>query len=475
METKTLRYVTKAQKFISTFISHAAEDNEEARYYEKVLQKEGFSVFQFGHGLHLADHVRATVVDQIKKCHFFILIVSDFSLVSDWVQREIGLAIDLQHANKGYRPIIIPIFAKLSTWRKTGERPQTFPVLDFETGDHRNTFDLEVRGLDIYANPETDSAALLVSYMRPQVLVTRLDFDDEFTFDSTQLFQLYEDMFPIVERDSREDIIQWVLRTDLGRKRSFRLDNGTALSYRLDSRYFILTLTDRAMGFAFFTYDYASKLIYGNYIGVQECWRSGDIASYFLDEITKILDDELFPQNQGVVFEVETFDSKRIAGVIDYVRCHGGFASEDDKLEMRKFLRVTWYQMRECLFFLDNDTKEPLICKSPCLDPSQQNWSDFEEEYWIMWHRRTNTIFDIGSAKKLWVKAVRCIYIEILVKSLVEAYPDAAMSYWRYANSIVDGIIKRSETKNISFGKYLHRHDSPLLAQWVKLGIDLAI
>jgi hypothetical protein len=89
--------------------------------------------------------------------------------------------------------------------------------------------------------------------MRPRLLVTRVDFQDEATFHETEVFHLYEDLFPPVERDDREDIVQWVLRSDVGKNRSVMLPDETVLSYTLDSRYFILSLAERAIGLAFFT------------------------------------------------------------------------------------------------------------------------------------------------------------------------------------------------------------------------------
>jgi hypothetical protein len=48
--------------------------------------------------------------------------------------------------------------------------------------------------------------------------------------------------------------------------------------YRLDSRCFILRVAERAIGLGFFTYDYASRLIYCNYVGDElrraSSWRS---------------------------------------------------------------------------------------------------------------------------------------------------------------------------------------------------------
>jgi hypothetical protein len=310
--------------------------------------------------------------------------------------------------------------------------------------------------------------------MRPRILVSRRDFDNDTELEDTQALQLYEAMFPEVERDDIEDIKNWVLRSDIGQERKFRINDGTELAYKLDSRYFVLSVARRAIGFGFFTYDYASNLIYGNYIAVQESWRDGDIASYFLDEITKIL-DELFPANQGTVFEVEKCDKARIEAIIAYVGQHGNFESDDDRHEIQKFLRITWYQRRDCRFFIDNDTREPLICTSPCLDPTESNWEDLEEDYWMMWRPKPNSLSDFYNAGALWTRTVNCIYVEILMKSLAESYPECGAKYRNYVTGVVDRTLAATGPKNITLGGFLHRSKSDLLKKWLALQIPLSI
>ena len=387
------------------------------------------------------------------------------------------MAVALQQQNRNYRPLIIPLYAKSASWRKSG-RPATFPTRDFETGNEREPFDLGVRGLDKYASPDADSDDVLISLMRPRLLVTRVDFQDEATFHETEVFSLYEDLFPLVERDDPEDILRWVLRTDVGKTRTVVLHDKTVLNYTLDSRYFILSLAERAVGLAFFTFDDASKLIYGNYIAVQECWRGGDIAGAFLDEVINVLGN-LFPQYLGVVFEVEKFDKKRIEKILEYLenQKYKIFSSDNDRKEIRKFLRVSWYQKKGCLFFLDSDTKEPVTCTSPCLDPrgGAVDWRRMEEDYWIMWLGKPGTPLDIGRAKELWASAIDCIYIEILAKSSVKSSPDSGQEYWQYANSVVNRTLSNSQSKDIAFGKFLYRQDSDLLRRWMKLRMDIAI
>ena len=101
--------------------------------------------------------------------------------------------------------------------------------------------------------------------------VTRLDgFNDADPFYETKVFDLYEDLFPRHERDAPADIIKWVLHDDLGTNKPIMLKNGVSFEYNLDSRYFIVALAGRAVGLAFLTYDDTTRLIYANYIAVQQ-------------------------------------------------------------------------------------------------------------------------------------------------------------------------------------------------------------
>jgi len=354
--------------------------------------------------------------------------------------------------------------------------PAAFPVRDFKTGQEQAPFDPSIiRGLDRHANPDVDSADILISMMKPQILVSRLDdFDDEATFERTDTFRLYEDLFPPIERDSKDDIINWVLRSDIGEQRDVRLRDGTDFSYKLDSRYFILCLAEQAIGLAFFTYDYASRLLYGNYIAVQEFWRGGDIATAFVEEIMKV-QAEIFPDYEGVIFEVEVFEESRIERAISFLEEHDKtFEEGEDRDEIRKFLRVHWYQQRlGCVFFIDCDSRKPLVCKAPCVDPTESDWSSSEASYWLMWHPRRG--FDQSIAKAMWKKTVNSIFIEVLAKSLADCYPDVAQEYWRYATAGVERILSDSDSKDIGFGKYLDRRDSPLFSRWVRLGIEVPI
>ncbi|MBF0560992.1 MAG: toll/interleukin-1 receptor domain-containing protein [Alphaproteobacteria bacterium] len=494
-------YVTDAHKFIRTFISHSVEDNVEATYYKNLLTKKGFTVFQYEHDLEFGRPISGIIERQIRDCHFFLFIVSDYSQESKWVQKELGLAIRIQRKNKGYRPIIIPIYAKAAVWRKNHNRPKQFPTCDFYKGTKRKGFDLGVRGIDKYENPDVDTDNELISLMSPSLLVSRYKhdkestIDHEVTFEETGVFKLYRDMFPIEsERDSPNDIIRWVLRSDLGKPKSMLLPDGTALEYTLDSRYFIMQLAGRAIGLAFFTYDYKNNLMYGNYIAVHGDWREGHLAKPFVDKIMDIL-GELFPKFEGVVFEVEKIDREKVEYIISYLKdspelisyLKGSlklsylkespdklFHSPDDLREIKKVKRVLWYQRLGCQFFIDINDNKPLTSRSPCLSPGNTDWPTQEEEWWVMWYNRPGQQPDWMRVGDLWERSIRCMYIEILAKSLVESVPAKSQKYWAYANGVVEEVLHQSDKANISFGPSLHSHD-PLTRKWEELGIKIKI
>jgi hypothetical protein len=300
--------VSGAHKHISIFISHCVENNDEARQHQEVLSSAGFDAFQYGHDLHSGDHIIETLTKRIQECDFFLFIVSDFSIYSDWVQCELGLAVKLREESGGFHPAIIPIYARESSWRRTHQPPVSFPVRVFDRNRELPGFDLRsVRGLDKHANPDVDTDDFLISQMTPMLMVSREDYTTERTLHSTNAFVLYERLFPEHERDSNEDIVQLIFHSDLGKIRQLKLPGGEASGYILDSRLYIMTLVDSAIGLAFITYDATSRLVYGNYIAVEKSWRSGDLATAFFKAIIHSI-DELFPAWRGIVFEVERFD-----------------------------------------------------------------------------------------------------------------------------------------------------------------------
>jgi len=455
--------VTDVQSHVCIFISHCVENNLEAREYHQLLSTSGFSAFQYGNDLHSGSHIKDTVKKAIEECDFFIFIISDYSAHSDWVQRELGLALRLREASGGYHPVIIPVYSRDASWRRTRRPPSDFLVRDYESGEERFRFNLaSVRCLDRYANPEVDGDELLLSELTPAMLVSRVDFNNEDILYSTKTFELYERLFPEHERDSQEDVIQWIFHSDLGSLRKVRMETGDTLEYSLDSRLFIMTLAGRSIGLAFLTYDARSQLIYGNYIAVERSWRSGNLATALFKTIVESA-GQLFPNYRGIIFEVEKFDRESVENALNsFDPITRTVAMDDHITDLRKALRVIWYQSIHCYFFVNPETKQPLEARSPCLAPDAESWPDQEDNYWIMWYPKPGEPLDLSNVSSMWAEVVRTIYIEILAKSLVEAYPEYATKYWKYAKAITSNTILENPTA--TFGNYFYRRD-PLLSR----------
>ncbi|MGF6306556.1 GNAT superfamily N-acetyltransferase [Bradyrhizobium sp. i1.8.4] len=308
------------------------------------------------------------------------------------------------------------------------------------------------------------------------IVVTRDDVVDEEAFRSTSVLELYEELFPPSERDNSDDIVRWLLSDDIGEQRQFSV-GAQKLSYRLDSRCFILRAAERAIGLGFFTYDHASELIYCNYIGVAKAWRGGGLAREFYRETIEML-DALFPRNIGMVLEVEPYDRDRLETIIaDLERTGARRLAADQQAEIRRLLRVSWYDKLDYRFFRDARRMQPLDCRSPCLDPSllPSAWAGAEENYWLAWQARTGAPSAEGSAGDLWQKAVAAIYVEILAKSLVEDDPNGRRDYWDYATALVAQTLQQVATTEVRLARCLDADGRALLSRWRRLAVDLPI
>jgi hypothetical protein len=457
-----MRTIRPASKH-SVFVAHCDEDHHEAEQYKSLLVVSGFSV---------ASHADSR--SEIETAHFFILLVSDKSLASDRIQRELGLARARQRETGGYQPIVIQVFAREADWRKLRTVP-SFPVRDFETGKRTELLSLNP-AFDELTHPQARNA--LIAFMRPTLSVARGDILDVKSFNETEVFKLYADLFPPNERDDPEDIEHWVLDTDLGTVRSFNLPAGGKISYQLDSRYFILSVANKAIGLGFLTYDYDAKLAYVNYVGVQRCWREGQLAKALFQDIVDVLAD-LFPEYEALILEVERFDIDAVDATIERLKAEPACFSSEQQEEIRKFLRIRFYHKLGFFFFVDAATGRPLVGRSPCVDPSDDPaiWKDEEADYWIMHCDRQLTAPRPADAAANWRRAIQSMYVEILLKSVAERrvitrQAEIAEKYWEYGNRVVDGTIASTQGKRIELRQF---PDQTWYDRWRGLKIDLPI
>lgn len=475
--------VKSARKHLSIFISYSHFDNAVAIQLRNNLESAGFNVVEYGRDLAFSAKIES-FNDKIVRCDFFIFVVSEQSADSRAVQCELGVAVRQSRANRGYLPLIIPIYAPNAGRRADGSRIEFFPYLESADSSFSEAYPLAlVRGWDNFQNPSIDSYENLINQLLPKLYISNYNFDDESFFYETGVFDLYNDLFPGREQDNPRDIVRWVLNEDIGAVRDIELCPGRILTYSLDSRYCILSLAGRAVGLGFFTLEKKNNLVFGNYIAIQEHWRAGELAKSFLKAAIAEF-QKIYGKFNGFVFEVELFDKYEIERIIQYLerqkeefpgpnRKKLEFMDEKDSIEIRKFLRVYWYESIGCRFFMDRDSNTPLESRSPCLDPHADNWVEGEDKFWIMWKSNDSISVHVDDYS-LWAQSIESIYIEILAKSLLEI-STKKIEYWNYVNDIVSSILNSVKPECVCRASYLRRRDEDLFRRWVNLRMPLAI
>jgi hypothetical protein len=477
------------REHIAVFICNTHESDEEVDCYYTSLKAAGFDVWKFSQNL---DRGRATgtqIKREIEKCDFFLLVVSANHPNRPHAPMDLGFARKTRNAYNDFRPLILPLYSKTIDGDSI-RRPSEYPVRDFETSAPETSFRLDMEGFSMHEGV-VEQTKKLIEYMKPQLLISRIDFVDPDVFEKTEVFSLYNRLFPPEERDDEEDIKDWVLRTDVGKTRYVAVPGrGEGFEYALDSRYCILSLGGRAIGLSFLTYDYRYRMMYGNYIAVEESWRSHNLAWTFANAIKERLilerekDKSLFPDIQGIVFEVEIFDIDEIDKIISRLEQTDkglrNFENQKDRDQIRRMLRVYIYETGlKCNLFLDSQTNKPLAVTSPCLDLELPltDWKLKEEKYWLMWQSGPEKQGE--DIKKTWEEAVRCVYIEILGKSVVDYYrakhPRKAAEYWRYAREITEATIDKYREVDIYFGKFEKEDIKSLVRRWFALDIPIPI
>lgn len=496
---------------LKVFLSHSNADADEVARYKSLLLEDGFDPWAYEKNLDYGESIPAQVRKHIEDCDFFFLMVSDASLASSWVPRELGYALKLQRERRErqgiatlvYRPIIVPVFLANASWRQTGAaKPETFPVLDIDTMADLGAFKFDVRCHDPVANPHTDTDEWLLQSLRPALVMAGRDPVSEDQMRDTQVFELYEALFPPEEQDSPDKIIKWTLERDDGNPRRWVVPRDeydkrwlrpgyTKFTYHLDSWYPILTLRGRAIALAFLTVHPASKLVFGNYIAVQECWRGSSIA----DALWNALKDELVlnPETakgayldcRGMLFEVETFDVEAIKRIVSELE--GGKPVESlaehvdadgvsDLDSIRRFLRLCWYNRKGVTFYHSGDA--PLLYRSPCLEPDEHprdKWADEEPEYWVGWYRNPN-IRKRDVPNPTWAEVVQFIMIDVLANSIAVEYPDYANRYLDYAHALRKRVAARALGGKCTQGRlFPGRQLETLLRRWRNLKLQVAI
>jgi hypothetical protein len=157
------------------------------------LEKDSFRVWAFENDLAFRDHRDPNIKDKIRDCDVFMMILPSPDDVSEWLQRELGLAMELMHKAKMRHPLIVPVLARPGV-------PEAMSARDFDggalTGEVFNF--AATRGFAL-ASPSTDAFDDLVQSLLLKVYCFGTDSDDPDLIPPgpNGAFACYEDLFPI--------------------------------------------------------------------------------------------------------------------------------------------------------------------------------------------------------------------------------------------------------------------------------------
>ena len=96
----------------SIFISHATEDQEFVKQLQEKLEGQGKSAQIDSHTLHTGDQLDPQIKQSIEAASCFLLVVSIHALNSQWVQKEVRYALEVEQK----RPSDFQIIPLLFGW-----------------------------------------------------------------------------------------------------------------------------------------------------------------------------------------------------------------------------------------------------------------------------------------------------------------------------------------------------------------------
>ncbi len=276
----------------------------------------------------------------MNECDYVLVILSDFSRHSEWVGRELGLALELQKKRKVLHPPIVGVRCDSPC------ASFMFDVLNYRTGQSVGTsYDFSgVRCFSLCSTQPSDKLDDLVQYFLPKVIFITEDEGEQrrLLWDS---FKCYEDLFPDEsERDEPADIVTWL---DEARRATL-----THSPWR--EIYAVLHIGDQAIGMTFLSAQVQRHWSFGNYLGVRSGWRQKHRAEYFLEEVMRHL-RTISPSMKGILFEVEPVDIKLLERVADRPGI-SGFGDENEIfLNLRSLRRLLLYHSYKAVALLNSD------------------------------------------------------------------------------------------------------------------------
>ncbi len=483
-------------KYINIFISHATNDKAIAEYYERLLRP-SFTVWHFETEMLPGQDqdnrpVDAQLEEAIRRCDYFLLIISDHSMSphKPYCARELGLALHLQEerrsrggmSKRSPRPIIIPIYSKQMDWRSKGEslRPAQFPVRNFWTSEPQKP--CNIIGHDPHGPvvARTDEELLLA--MKPRVYRVRRDIQSDDELRDSGVLELYESIFDPIDQHDPDDLANWVLRLEDGTRRSVALpkkrsltswSTHTIIKTQLNSLFYYVRLYNTTVALCYLNFQPGSGLMVGNYIAAGSAWRGSGLILRFLESIESDITQE-YTNARGILFGVEPIEFELLGIFADSINSNVTLTPDNPVYgHIRRLKRLAFYQrVMRARLYMDTTAQKPLVHTFPCLDIelAQDKWKENGKEYWLMWYSPKS------SKVPTYKEAINFYCLEVFAKSLVLMHADETGSaYWSYANEVAEQNIDQAAGRQVSLGMIPIRHLMGRLNKVVKNFGDIAI
>lgn len=318
------------------FISHSNADADAALKLKRDLLANGIEAWAYESDLMFGAELDAEVRENITDADHFLLILGPEACASQWVARELGLALALRKSRCNAQPSIVGVAGN-----RTSSQFKVQP-LDYDTGVPIGVpFDFSGKRRLNLDGQAADNVKWLANWLRPQLSVID-DPDDR----DAELFEdsltCYHDLFPdIAERDGVGEIGIWLNEARYG----------ALMGEKWREVYAVLHVGEFAIGLFYLSVHLRRHLSFGNYLGVRRGWRQGARAEKLLQDTwlrAKDVDSDL----RGVLFEVEPVDVAMLAAVAGNYR-------RDDPLDssvithLRRLRRLLLYQEHGARAFID--------------------------------------------------------------------------------------------------------------------------
>lgn len=203
----------------------------------------------------------------------------------------------LQMGSFGSKPVLYVLASRLNIAFKNNGEAGALIRRERNVGYKVDVSPIEKVEGDFAAQIAPIGSADPVDYSKPRIThITGTDDLNELAL-LRRSFACYRELFPTEERDSEQDIEEWME------------DNGRNQNAPWFDIWSVLHTEDAPIGISFLTANRERPYIIGNYFGVLRGWRQNKQAINFLEEVVRVARKEV-PKATAILFEVDPVEFK---------------------------------------------------------------------------------------------------------------------------------------------------------------------